>query len=313
MPPTIASDVAAMRRFNRFYTSRIGVFDDSLLSSPFSLTEVRVLYELAHRESPMAKDLVGDLGIDPGYLSRILLRFEKRRLVVRTSSIKDARQRPLALTALGARTFGALDARASEEVRGMLAQVSRTDRLRLTEAMQTIEALLGPAKPPALPYVVRSQRPGDIGWVIQRHGELYAREYGWNERFEALVAKIACAFVENFDPRRERAFIAERDGENVGCVFLAEKSETVAQLRLLLVEPGARGLGIGKRLVSECEHFAREAGYGKIVLWTQSVLHAARHVYERAGYRLQSEESHHSFGADLVAQVWQKNLGSQRR
>jgi DNA-binding MarR family transcriptional regulator/N-acetylglutamate synthase-like GNAT family acetyltransferase len=308
MDETTPSHVATIRRFNRFYTSRIGVLQDGLLESPFSLTEVRVLFELAHREAPRAKDLAADLGIDAGYLSRILLRFKERRLVTKKPSRNDARQRPLALTPLGTRTFGDLDARAREAVRRMLAKVSGADRPRLIEAMHTIESLLAPGAEPKVPYLLRPHQPGDMGWVVQRHGEIYAQEYGWNERFEGLVAEIVAKFIEHFDPERERSWIAEREGERVGCVFLARKSSTVAQLRLLLVEPSARGLGIGKRLVSECERFARRAGYRKIRLWTQSVLRAARHVYAQAGYRLVSEEPHDSFGADLVAEIWERSL-----
>jgi DNA-binding MarR family transcriptional regulator/GNAT superfamily N-acetyltransferase len=308
MTEAIPSGVAAVRSFNRFYTSQIGVLQDGLLESPFSLTEVRVLYELAHREAPVAKDLASDLRIDPGYLSRILVRLKKRRLVVQTSSKDDARQRPLALSARGTKAIAGLDARANDEVRRMLAAVSEADRPRLTEAMRTIEALLRPGPAPKVPYILRPHRSGDIGWMVQRHGEIYAREYGWNEEFEALVATIGARFLDKLEPRRERAWIAERDGERVGCVFLVAKSRTVAQLRLLLVEPSARGLGIGKRLVDECDLFARAAGYRKIRLWTQSVLRAARRIYEQAGYQLVSEAPHQSFGADLVAQVWEKQL-----
>jgi DNA-binding MarR family transcriptional regulator/GNAT superfamily N-acetyltransferase len=308
MDETTPSHVASVRRFNRFYTSQIGVLQDGLLASPFSLTEVRVLYELAHREAPMARDLAADLGIDAGYLSRILLRFKKRRFVTQKPSSSDARQRPLSLTALGARTFGELDARARTAVEQMLARVAGGDRPRVIEAMQTIESLLGPRAEPKVPYLLRPHQPGDMGWVVQRHGEIYAEEYGWNERFEGLVAEVVAKFIEHLDLERERCWIAEREGERVGCVFLVKKSATVAQLRLLLVEPIARGLGIGKRLVNECERFARRAGYRRIRLWTQSVLRPARHIYEQAGYRLVSEEPHHSFGADLVAEIWERSL-----
>ncbi|HEV8581899.1 MAG TPA: bifunctional helix-turn-helix transcriptional regulator/GNAT family N-acetyltransferase [Thermoanaerobaculia bacterium] len=305
---TTTSRVAAVRRFNRFYTRQIGALREGHLSSPFSLTEVRVLYELAHRETSTATDLAAALGLDPGYLSRTLQRFRQRRLITQKASPEDGRQRLLSLTALGRRTFEDLDARASQEIQQMLARLSMTDQQRVVEAMRTIEGRLGERDEPKVPYFLRPHRPGDLGWVVQRHGELYAEEYGWNEEFEALVARIAAQFIERLDPRRERCWIAEREGERVGCVFLAAKSKTAAQLRLLLVEPSARGLGIGKRLVEECDRFARQAGYRKITLWTQSVLGAARHIYEQAGYRLVSEKPHHSFGHDLVAEVWEKRL-----
>lgn len=308
MVDMIMDSVAAVRRFNRFYTRQIGALQEGHLSSPFSLTEVRVLYELAHRETSTATDLAAALDLDPGYLSRTLQRFRQRRLITQKASPEDGRQRLLSLTALGRRTFEDLDARASQEIQQMLARLSMTDQQRVVEAMRTIEGRLGERDEPKVPYLLRPHRPGDIGWVVQRHGELYAEEYGWNEEFEALVAKIAAQFIERLDPRRERCWIAEREGERVGCVFLVAKSKTVAQLRLLLVEPSARGLGIGKRLVEECDRFARQAGYRKITLWTQSVLGAARHIYEQAGYRLASEKPHHSFGHDLVAEVWEKRL-----
>jgi DNA-binding MarR family transcriptional regulator/GNAT superfamily N-acetyltransferase len=308
MSATTTSHVTTVRRFNRFYTSQIGVLREGHLSSPFTLTEVRILYEIAHREAPMAKDLAADLAIDPGYLSRILLRLKKRRLVVQKSSKTDARRRPLALTRTGERTFVDLDARARGEVHRLLEKVSAADRPRLTQAMQMIESLLGSRSEPANAYVLRSPRPGDLGWIVQRHGEIYHQEYGWNEQFEGMVAKIAAELIERFDPRLERVWIAERSGERVGSVALVKKSATIAQLRLLLVEPSARGLGIGKRLVEECEQFARQVGYRKIRLWTQSVLHAARHIYQRAGYQLVSEDPSHGFGADMVAQVWERTL-----
>jgi DNA-binding MarR family transcriptional regulator len=240
MSATKASHVTTVRRFNRFYTSQIGVLQEGHLSSPFTLTEVRVLYEIAHRQAPMARDLAADLAIDPGYLSRILLRLKKRRLVVQKSSKTDARQRPLALTSSGARTFGDLDTRARGEVHRLLEKVSAADRPRLIQAMQTIESLLGaqaePAKPPTTAYVLRSHRPGDLGWIVQRHGEIYHQEYGWTEEFEGLVAKIVAELIERFDPRRERVWIAERSGERVGSVALVKKTSTIAQLRLPLVE-----------------------------------------------------------------------------
>ncbi len=301
--------VAAVRRFNRFYTRQIGVLQEGLLGSPFSLTEVRVLYELAHRDEPTATDLARALGLDAGYLSRILRGFQRRGLVEKTPSPADGRQTLLSLTKKGERTFAPLDARSSAEIGALLRGLSPDRQRRLMEAMRTIEHLLGGAEPEhQTPFLLRPHQPGDMGWVVHRHGVLYAQEYGWDERFEALVAEIAATFIRNFDPKRERCWIAERDGEIVGSVFLVKQSKAVARLRLLLVEPKARGLGLGRRLVSECERFARQAGYRKIVLWTNSVLRAARRVYEEAGYRLVHEERHHSFGHDLIGESWELDL-----
>jgi DNA-binding MarR family transcriptional regulator/N-acetylglutamate synthase-like GNAT family acetyltransferase len=306
----MASRVAAIRRFNRFYTRRIGVLDEGLLHSPFSLTEVRVLYELAHRETPTAKDLAAALGLDAGYLSRMLQRFKRLRLVTQQASATDARHRLLALTTRGRQTFRDLDAKADREVQAMLARLPAEERARIAHATETIESVLGERRREGAPLILRLHQPGDLGWVVQRHGAIYAHEYGWNEQFEALVAKIAGQFLERNDSRRQRCWIAERDGERVGSVLLVQKSREVAQLRLLLVEPAVRGLGIGARLVSECSRFARQAGYRRITLWTQSVLTSARRIYQREGYRLVAEEPHHSFGADLVGQTWEKDLSS---
>ena len=300
--------VDVVRRFNRFYTRRIGALRAGLLDSPFSLAEARLLFELAHRERPTAAELARDLGLDAGYLSRMLRGLERRHQIARERSNSDGRQSLLGLTAEGKRTFGTLNTRSAAEVRAMLGKLSDAGQRRLVEAMRDVERLLGAATEPKVPYLLRPHRPGDMGWVVHRHGALYAHEYGWDERFEALVATIVAKFIENFDPKRERCWIAERDGEIVGSVFLVSKSRTVAQLRLLYVEPSARGLGIGKRLVDECERFARDRGYRKIVLWTNSVLHAARHIYEAAGYRLLAEEPHHSFGRALVGQTWELAL-----
>jgi DNA-binding MarR family transcriptional regulator/GNAT superfamily N-acetyltransferase len=299
--------VDVVRRFNRFYTRRIGALRAGLLESPFSLAEARLLYELAHRAGPTAAGLARDLGLDAGYLSRMLRGLERRRLISRERSKSDGRQSLLALTAAGHRAFSTLDTRSSADVRAMLGRLSESGQRRLVEAMRDVERLLG-APEPKVPYLLRPHRPGDMGWVVHRHGALYAREYGWDERFEALVATIVAKFVEHFDPKREHCWIAEREGEIVGSVFLVSKSAAVAQLRLLYVEPDARGLGIGRRLVDECERFARDKGYKKIVLWTNSILHAARHIYETAGYRLLAEEPHHSFGHRLVGQTWELKL-----
>jgi DNA-binding MarR family transcriptional regulator/N-acetylglutamate synthase-like GNAT family acetyltransferase len=301
--------VGAVRRFNRFYTRQIGVLREGLLGSSYSLTEVRVLYELAHRDRPTATDLGRALGLDAGYLSRILRGFQRRGLIEKARSQADGRETLLSLTKKGQRTFAPLDERSSAEIGGLLGRISPHGQTRLVEAMRTIESLLGGAeRKQQTPFLLRSHQPGDMGWVVHRHGMLYAREYGWDERFEALVAEIVATFVRNFDPKRERCWIAERDGEIVGSVFLVKQSKMVAKLRLLLVEPTARGVGLGSRLVSECERFARQAGYRKIVLWTNSVLRAARHIYEEAGYRLVHEERHHSFGHDLIGETWELDL-----
>lgn len=297
-----------VRRFNRFYTKQIGVLHEGLLQSPFSLTEGRVLYELAHREKPTAAELGKELGLDPGYLSRILRGFEKRGLVKKERSNTDGRQSLLKLAARGQKEFAKLSARSSDEVHKMLRDLSAGEQRRLLGAMQTIEELLDKQPVEKVPYILRPHQPGDMGWVVHRHGVLYAQEYGWDEQFEALVAGIVEKFIQNYNPKRERCWIAERNGEIAGSVFLVRKSKAVAKLRLLLVEPAARGLGIGKRLVDECVRFARQAGYKKVALWTQSVLYAARGIYRKAGFRLVHQEKHHSFGHDLVAGTWELDL-----
>jgi DNA-binding MarR family transcriptional regulator/N-acetylglutamate synthase-like GNAT family acetyltransferase len=300
--------VAAIRRFNRFYTQQIGVLKEGLLDSPFSLTESRVLYELAHRERPTATELVKDLGLDAGYLSRILRGFEKRRLLSRTPSKADGRQSLLALTEQGQRAFAPLQARSRDEIGAMLQKLPADDRGRLTEAMHTIERLLGARPEQKAPYLLRPHHSGDMGWVVHRHAVLYAQEYGLDEEFEALVAEIVAKFIRHFDPDKERCWIAEQEGENVGSVFIVKQSPTVAKLRLLLVEPKARGLGLGARLVDECIQFARRTGYRKITLWTNSVLLSARHIYRAAGFRMIHEERHHSFGQDLIGETWELKL-----
>ena len=298
--------VAAVRRFNRFYTSRIGVLH--YLGSDFSLAEVRVLYELAHRaDPPTAAELGRELGVDAGYLSRLLRGFERRRLISRTPSDVDGRRSHVALTAAGRAAFAPLGARSHDEIVALLEPLADTDQERLVDAMQTIEGILGGADRTP-PFTLRPHRPGDMGWVVQRHGALYAQEFGWDERFEALVATIVARFVERYDPARERCWIAEKDGERIGSVFLVRRSATAAQLRLLLVEPKARGLGVGARLVAECERFARAAGYRTIMLWTNSVLVAARRLYETAGYQVTRRERHTSFGQRLVGETWEKRL-----
>jgi DNA-binding MarR family transcriptional regulator/N-acetylglutamate synthase-like GNAT family acetyltransferase len=313
-PRTIVDDaaearrIAAVRRFNRFYTRRIGVLRRRLYASPLSLTEVRVLYELAHRDAASASAMVKALDLDPGYLSRLLQGFERQGWVRRTRSSHDGRQHHVALTAAGRRAFAPLERESQEEAAALLAGLAEDGSKALVDSMATIERLLQDA-PPRLPAIVlRGHRPGDIGWVIERHGALYAREYGWDERFEALVAGIAARFIERLDPARERCWIAERDGERVGCVFVVRRAATVAQLRLLLVEPSARGIGLGKRLVDECLAFARSAGYRRMRLWTNAGLDAARGIYESRGFCLTHEEPHHSFGHALVGQTFELTL-----
>jgi DNA-binding MarR family transcriptional regulator/GNAT superfamily N-acetyltransferase len=300
--------IQAVRRFNRFYTRQIGVLHEGLLQSQFSLTEVRVLYELGQREHSTAAEFSEVLGLDPGYLSRILRGFQARGLISRQASKADARQTLLTLTGKGKETFQTLDTRSNREVGTMLDRLSPGQRSQLVTAMQKIEQVLGGDLPNRAPYLLRTHQPGDMGWVVYRHGAIYAGEYGYSEEFEALVAEIVAHFLQHFDAARERCWIAERDGEIVGSIFLVKKSNTVAKLRLLLVEPTARGLGIGKRLISECVRFARQAGYKKITLWTQSELLAARRLYEAAGFRLVSEKPHQSFGKDLVAETWELKL-----
>jgi DNA-binding MarR family transcriptional regulator/GNAT superfamily N-acetyltransferase len=300
--------IDTVRQFNRFYTQKIGVLQEGLLDSPLSLTEVRVLYELAHRERPVASELVKDLGLDPGYLSRILSSFKAKGLVDSRPSEQDGRQSILSLTQKGKAAFSPLNERAREEIRIMLGALSEGDQIRLVEAMQRIKELLSLPSKSKTPYLLRPHQPGDMGWVVHRHGVLYAQEYGWDETFEGLVASIVAKFIKNFDPKRERCWMAEVDGEIVGSVFLVKESETAAKLRLLLVEPKARGLGIGKRMANECIRFARQTGYRKVVLWTNNVLIAARRIYEKAGFKLVHEEPHHSFGHDLVGETWELEL-----
>jgi DNA-binding MarR family transcriptional regulator/GNAT superfamily N-acetyltransferase len=310
--PVLAVHVARVRRFSRFYTRRIGVLEQRLLGSPFSLTEARVLYELAQREATTAVAIGALLGLDAGYLSRLLRGFERQGLITRRRAAHDARQAILTLTAAGRQAFGRLDARSRDDVTAMLRELPARDRRRVTSAMTAIEdALDRPIGSPAddrPPFVLRPHRPGDMGWVVARHGVLYAREYGWDQRFEALVARITATFIDRWDRSRERCWIAERHGEPVGCVFLVRRSPTTAQLRLLLVEPTARGLGLGRRLVATCLGFARHAGYRRVMLWTNDVLEAARHVYVAEGFRLVKAYRHTSFGHRLVGQIWEVRL-----
>jgi len=347
-----ADQIARVRAFNRDYTRRIGVLADGLLDSPYSLTEVRVMYEIAHRNGITAGELADELDLDRGYLSRLLKGFETKRLLARQASQEDGRRQHLRLTPAGRRVFEPLERRSQEQVKAMLADMDEDRRGAVLKAMEVIQGALGGTpeqdrQPLAARRVaaggsgtqssdagrqssnararergasvgastgrgaavtLRTHRPGDMGWVVQRHGEVYFREYEWTEEFEALVAEITVEFIRKLDPARERCWIAEHDGQRVGCIFLVAKDATTAKLRLLLVEPEARGLGVGRTLVSECVRFAREAGYRKIVLWTQENLSAARHLYTQAGFQVTAREPHHSFGHDLVAETWELEL-----
>lgn len=300
--------VAAVRRFNRFYTRKIGVLRERAYRSPFSITAVRVLYELAHRDESTATELAAELALDAGYLSRILRDLAHRGLVAKRPAPKDRRQSLLVMTPRGRKAFAPLDARSSAEVGAMLRDLSSIELARLLEAMRTVEQLLGERADATPAYLLRPPEPGDLGWVIHRHGVLYAQEYRYDERFEALVAEVVAGFLRHHDPKRERCWIAEQEGVIVGSVFVVAQSETVAKLRLLYVEPRARRSGIGGRLVAECIRFARRAGYETLALWTQSELGAARRLYEGAGFQLVHTERHTSFGRDLVAETWELKL-----
>lgn len=308
--PRLVDPIDQVRRFNRFYTRTIGVLSESPLGGPHSLAELRVLYEIAYRELPTAAEIAAELGLDAGYLSRILRRLERDGLVARRRSEDDARQSHLKLTRHGRTRFAALEEDSRRHVRGMLDPLSADARARLTGAMRTIADALGAASPAPSPIVLRPPGPGDLGWVVYRHGLLYGTEYGWNAEFEGLVASIVADFAAHFDPEKERGWIAERDGETLGFVFLVKKSARVAQLRMLLVEPAARGLGLGGRLVNECTRFAHAAGYRKIVLLTNSRLASARFLYTRAGYRLVDEERAHVWGAEQIAETWELDLAT---
>jgi len=303
----IAEQVSAIRAFNRFYTRKIGVLD-GMASSPFSLAEARVLYELVHREQPTATDIRKELGLDAGYMSRILRDFERRKLVRREQSKTDERQRFLSLTTKGRKAFVPLDERSNRDIAAMLTELSPSERNQLVDAAQMVRKLLGDRAEAKTPYLLRPHQPGDMGWIVHRQAILYAEEYGWDGTYEALAAEIVAQFIKNYDPKYEHAWVAEKDGKRVGAVFVAKESEEIAKLRLLHVEREARGLGIGTRLVEECIRFARQAGYQKMTLWTQSILRAARNIYKKAGFEVVHEEKHHSFGKDLTAETWELNL-----
>ena len=303
--PDLYRRIETVRRFNRFYTQQIGVLQERLLRSPFSLAEARLIYELAHRGKTTATELSTQLGLDAGYLSRLLQSLKRRGLIERQVCRTDSRQNLLSLKEKGKKAFAAIHVRSRNEIGKMLNPLSPSDQNRLVKAMGTIEELLGARPEEKAPYLLRPHQPGDMGWVVHRHGVIYSEEYRWDEQFEALVAGIVSKFIQKYNPKKERCWMAEKEGEIVGSVFLVRKSNRTAKLRLLLVEPKARGLGIGSRLVDECVRFARHAGYRKIVLWTNHVLHAARHIYEKAGFRLIQEEPHHSFGHDLIGETWE--------
>jgi DNA-binding MarR family transcriptional regulator/GNAT superfamily N-acetyltransferase len=305
----VESQIAAVRAFNRFYTRIIGTLREGLLNSEYSLSEARVLYELANSPESTAREIAGDLELDAGYLSRILRKFESGGLLSRKASVEDGRQSILKLTRQGKAVFSELDRRSNDEAEQLLGRLSAKQRIEFLHGMRSIDNALQ-AKPSRAPYILRQHRPGDMGWVVHRHGIIYTQELGWTPDFEAVVARIVADFIDNFDPKRERCWIAERDGEIAGSVFLVQHTEEkdTAKLRLLLVEASARGLGLGKALVDECTYFARAAGYKKITLWTHDVLAAARHIYSQAGYKLVEEEPRHSFGVDVISETWDLTL-----
>ncbi len=307
MMSAMSDRVAAVRAFNRFYTNRIGVLREGLLRTPHSLTEARVLYELGQREVTEVADLRRELDLDAGFLSRLLARLERNGLIARERSTDDGRRQRIRLTDDGAAAFAELDRRSAHEIGAVLGALDDDDQGRLVAAMDVVREVLGEARPPEA-FVLRPPQAGDFGWIVQRHGELYAREYGWDETFEALVARIVADYVEHRDARKDAGWIAELNGERVGCVLCVRRDDGAAQLRLLLVDPKARGRGVGGRLIEECLRFAQRAGYERITLWTNDVLHAARRLYERAGFELLESAPHHSFGHDLVEQTWARDL-----
>jgi DNA-binding MarR family transcriptional regulator/GNAT superfamily N-acetyltransferase len=306
--PAGAERIAAVREFNRFYTGLLGLLREGLLDTPYSLTEARVIFELARTDYTEVADFRRVLNIDAGYMSRLLARFEADGLVVRRRSPLDGRRQVISLTSSGRAAFRRLDSSSAAQIAALLAPRPEPDQQRLIAAMRCIQQVLtGGARAPAVR--IRPPRPGDLGWVVQEHGARYASEYGWDATFEALVARIVADFACDHDPQRERAWIAEVDGHPAGCIFCVRQDEATAQLRLLLVAPAARGLGLGRQLVDECVSFARASGYRELVLWTNDVLAAARHIYEKAGFQLAAEEKHHSFGQDLVGQTWRLRIG----
>lgn len=302
----LATSIATVRRFNRFYTQRIGVLRDNW--HPFSLTEARVLYELTRRDQASASDLIGSLDIDAGYLSRILRRFQQQGLIRKEPSRLDGRRSHLSLTAKGRKAFAPLEARSNEDVGAMLGTMNPGTQQRLIGAMHTIEAALRPDSNADKNYILRDPRPGDLGWVVARHATFYLDHYGWREPFEAMCAQIVADFANKHDPKRERCWIAECNGQPVGSIFLVKETEDVARMRLLLVDPSAQGLGIGAALVDACVTFARQAGYKRLTLWTHQVLTAARKIYQRAGFTLTESKPHRSWGVDVIGETWNLDL-----
>ncbi|NHJ48282.1 MAG: MarR family transcriptional regulator [Asgard group archaeon] len=300
--------ISEIRSFNRFYTRIIGVLREGLLHSKFTLTEARILFEIANQENITASDLRRELGLDPGYLSRILSNFEEKGLISKIKSKVDGRQRLLQLTKEGQKEFSLLNSRSIEEIEELLEKLNESDEKKLLFAMNTIRSLLEKGFKFSEPFFLRTHEPGDMGWIVHRHGVLYSQEYNWNEEFEALVSQIVSDFLKNFNPAKERCWVAEMEGEKVGSVFLVQESETIAKLRLLLVEPRARGLGLGTRLVDECINFARRCGYKKMILWTNSNLLEANHIYKKKRFKIIKEEKHHSFGKDLIGVYWELEL-----
>ncbi len=310
VPSALSNETVVFRRFNRMYTRFIGTLNEGLLDSEFSLAEARVLYELATREEPKAGEIAEELGVDAGYLSRLLGKFERDGLMKRKQSGQDGRYADLTLTPRGRSAFKKLNALSEEQAETVLGGLAPSARIQLIECMRTMEGILTKTDRRRLPYILRPHRVGDMGWIVHREGLGYAEQYGWDETFEALVARIVDQFITNFDPKRERCWIAEIDGQSVGHIFLVKHPEEpeTAKLRLLFVEPSARGMGLGDALVRECVRFARSVGYKRVVLWTQSILAAAHRIYERAGFRLVEEKAHRSFGKDLVGQTWELRL-----
>jgi DNA-binding MarR family transcriptional regulator/GNAT superfamily N-acetyltransferase len=298
--------IAAVRRFNRFYTRKIGVLSEAFLNTPYSLTEARVLHALAHRDGATATWLCEELGLDAGYLSRILRGFEQRKLIFRNPSPQDGRQTLISLTPAGRDAYEPLDRASQSDIGNLLAPLPEAEQERLVGAMRTVSSLLGDAAEatPRPAFILRSHRPGDMGWVTQRHGALYSEEYGLNDRMESYVAEVVAKFLREYDPAREHCGIADQDGMPIGSVFLVSESDEVARLRLLLVEPKARGLGVGRRLVEECIRFARQAGYREITLWTHSILTAARRIYAATGFEIADTEEHDEFGPTLIGETW---------
>jgi DNA-binding MarR family transcriptional regulator/GNAT superfamily N-acetyltransferase len=306
--PTLDGQIAAIRGFSRFYTQKLGIIEPKLLDSPFTLQEARIIYEIAKRAPCTATDLVRSLGLDAGFLSRTLAALQRRQIVARKPSKTDRRASELVLTAKGRAASAELEKRSSSEVAALLGGLDEDARARVVGAMTAIEQTLQPAAQKPAGFLLRSHRPGDIGWIVSRHGAIYAQEYGWDISFEALAAEICAQFIRNFDSRREHCWIAEVAGEPVGSIFLVRGTDEVAKIRLLLVEKKARGLGVGRALVEQCIRFAKDSGHSAITLWTQSILVAARGIYARAGFELTKQEPHHSFGVDLVGETWDLRL-----